>query len=443
MAASGRRHGSGRDLHRRDALGTVGNVPPTQSGDPGDEDDVDDFDGDDFRPPLPPADRIWRHPSEVAAGSRAEAGRTGGGAPPTSSGSAAWNLRSSQAMAALTVAAILGATLSLGTVAAVGGFDTRTRVVTERVAAPPAVRSVADDRVGDIAEQNAPSIVAVRADHDGTTVAGSATVLRSDGYLLTNATLVRGASIIEIRTHDGGSHPATLVGADTLTDIAVVKVDLSDLRPAVLGSSSELAVGDRAIAIGAPDDGGWSTTITTGVVSATGRRLKAGDGAVLHGMLLFDAPMAPGVAGGPLLDVDGNVVGVTSGVPADGDGIRFGVATPIDTAKHVADQLMEYGHVKHVWLGIEGTDLASSTAMAMGIAGGATVTSVAENGPAAQAGVQPDDVIVGVDGIGIDSMSDLIGALRTRQPGEDLAITIRRGEVEHSVTVVLAERHDD
>lgn len=399
---------------------------------------MDDFDGDDFRPPLPPADRIWRHPSEVAAGSRSDAAQAEAGAP-----SAAWNLRSSQAMAALTVAAILGATLSLGTVAAVGGFDTGTRVVTERVAAPPAVRGVAaDDRVGEIAEQNAPSIVAVRAEHDGATVAGSATVLRSDGYLLTNAALVQGASVIEVRTHDGGSHPATLVGADTLTDIAVVKVDISDLQPAVFGSSAELAVGDRAIAIGAPDDGGWSTTITTGVVSATGRRLKSTDGAVLHGMLLFDAPMAPGVAGGPLLDAEGNVVGVTSGVPADGDGVRFGVATPIDTAKHVAQQLMEYGHVKHVWLGIEGTDLTSSTAMAMGIAGGATVTSVAADGPAAQAGVLPDDVIVGVDGVSIDSMSDLIGALRTRQPGEDLAITIRRGDAEHSVTVVLAQRQD-
>lgn len=407
-----------------------------QSGDSGDEDEVDEFDEDvEFRPPLPAADRIWRHPSEVAAATR---GPESGG---TASAGPALQLRSPQAMAALTAAAVLGAALSLGTAAALGGFSDRTQVVSERVAVQPVTRGSADaDAVGVITDHTAPSIAAVRVDRDGAMVAGSATVLRSDGYLLTNATLVHGASIIEVRTHDGASRPATVVGADAATDVAVLHVDANDLRPAVFGTTEGLGVGDRAIAMGAPDDGGWSTTVSTGVVSALGRRLQLPDGPVLHDMVLFDAPMTSALAGGPLLDAQGAVIGVTSGVPASGSEGRFGVATPIDTARHVALQIIEHGHVKHVWLGVEGGDLPSSDAMAMGLAGGAVVASVSAGGPAEAAGIRVDDVIVAVGDTPIDSMSDLIGSLRVHQPGDELVLTIRRGVDEWSATVVLAER---
>lgn len=439
MTVFGHGHGSGRDLHRRDAVGTLAPVPPMQSGDSGDEDEVDGFEDDEFRPPLPAADRIWRHPSEVAAESRVEPRTRAEAVEAIAGPPVRW--RSPQTIAALTAAAVLGAAISLGTVAALGGLAPRTQVVSERVAVQPVTRDeAAADTIGDIADETAPSIAAVRVHRDDAVVAGSATVFRSDGYLITNATLVRDATVVEVRTHDGVSRAAAVVGSDPLTDVAVLHIEAQDLRPAVFGTTDGLGVGDQAIAIGAPDDGGWSTSVSTGVVSALGRRLQLADGPVLHDMVLFDAPMASGLAGGPVLDAHGAVVGVTSGVPASSDDGRFGVATPIDTARHVARQIIEHGHMTHVWLGIEGSDLPSSDSMAMGLAGGAAVGAVAEGGPAAAAGIQPEDVIVGVDGTPVDSMSDLIGSLRTHQPGDEIEITVRRGADEWTAAVVLVER---
>lgn len=410
-----------------------------QSGDSGEEDEVDGLDDVEFRPPLPPADRIWRHPSEVAAASRAAPERPAAAAP--SPGGSVLQMRSPQTLAALTAAAVLGAALSLGTVAALGGFDRGTTVVSERVAMPPTVREAsAADAVAEIVAATAPSIVAVRAEQGEDSVAGTATVLRSDGYLLTNAALVADATAIETRTHDGASRAATVVGIDRVTDVAVLRVDATDLVPAVFGSTAHVSVGHRAIAIGAPDDGGWSTVVTTGVVSALGQRLQLVDGPVMHGMVLFDAPMSPGLAGGPLLDDRGTVIGVTSAVPAEDAEGRFGVATPIDVARHVAEQLIAHGDVRHVWLGIEGRDLASAEAMELGIAGAAAIGGVAADGPAALAGIRAGDVIVQVGDTTVDSMSDLIWLLRTHEPGDRVALTLLRDGERLEVEVELAER---
>lgn len=405
-------------------------VSPLHPGHPGDgrgpNDDGDD-DGDDpveFRPPLPPDDRIWRHPSEVAAATprtpMPERNRSGG-----------------RMVGLVLVSALIGATLSLGIVAALGGFDDRTRVVERQVAVQP-ITDLDDDAasVAAIATRTAPAVAAVRVERDGDAVAGSAVAYRSDGHLLTSGQLVAGASSIHVLLQEGPARLARIIGTDPLTDVAVLHVDGPALDPAAIGTATTLQAGDDTVAMGATEDGGWAPAVATGVVSALDRRMRTGDGGLLHDMIVIDTALEPR-AGAALLDAHGAVVGLTSGAPS---GTRFGAAIPIDLVRRVADQLIEHGRARHVWLGIEGGDVDAEAARTMGVAGGAAVTMVVAGGPAAEAGLVDGDVVVAVDGTAVQSMSDLIAALRPHMPGDVVALSVHRGGEVVVVEVTLVER---
>ncbi len=415
-------------------------MPPLQSGDPGDRHGEDDDDlGDDqveFRPPLPPDDRIWRHPSEVAASAAVPS-------PRAAPRSRRWfPVRRPRVLGLATISGLVGATLSLGLVAALGGFTGHTTIVQRNVAIQPVTSRASDeDTIAAIAARTAPSVAAVRVTRNGDTTAGSALVLRSDGYLVTNAHLVIAATLIEVRLQAGPSIGATVVGTDPLTDVAVLHVDAADLLPAALGSADTLSMGDRIVAVGAADTPGWSPEVTTAVVSGLGRRLRAADDTVLHDMIVIDQALGGAASGGALLDARGAVVGVTSDIgAAESDRVVRGVAMPIDLAVHVAEQIIEHGHARHVWLGIEGTDVSSADALDLGIAGGAAVTRVIDGSPAAAAGFAAGDVIVAIDGATVDSMSHLIVALRIHDPGDEVTLSVRRGEATVPITVALDER---
>ena len=407
-------------------------MSPLHPGEPGDghgEDDdrgVDDEVG--FRPPLPPEDRIWRHPSEVAAAGASAGGR----ATVAAAGDR------SQAGVAI-VSALAGAVLALGVAAAFGAFDGDTRLVERQVAVQPVTGGDSEaSTVAAIATRTAPAVAAVRVERDGATVPGSALVYRSDGHLLTSAHLLDGAEAIVVRLHDGWSGAATLVGVDAVTDVAVLHVDASDLHPAALGSPDTVRIGDRAVAMGAASDGGWSPAVATGVVSGLERRVRTADH-VLHDLIVVDVPLGAGAEGGALLDAHGAVVGMT-GAPSPGDGLA--AATPIDVVQRVADQLIEHGRARHVWLGIEGNDLSSADAMAMAQAGGARINLVLDGSPAAAAGLRAGDVVVAAGDHDVGSMSDLITALRLHLPGDAVALVVRRGAETVTIEVVLAERQD-
>ena len=407
-------------------------MSPLHPGEPGDghgegdDGGVDDEVG--FRPPLPPEDRIWRHPSEVAAAGAAAGGR----APTPAAGDR------SQAGVAV-VSALAGAVLALGIAAAFGAFDGDTRLVERQVAVQPVTGGDTEaSTVAAIATRTAPAVAALRVERDGDTVPGSALVYRSDGHLLTSAHLVEGAETIVVRMHDGWSGAATLVGADAVTDVAVLHVDASDLHPAALGSADPVRIGDRAVAMGAASDGGWSPAVSTGVVSGLERRVRTADH-VLHDLIVVDVPLAAGAEGGALLDAPGAVVGMT-GAPSPGPGLA--AATPIDVVQRVAEQLIEHGRARHVWLGIEGNDLSSADAMAMAQAGGARINQVLEGSPAAVARFRAGDVVVAVDDHDVGSMSDLITALRLHLPGDAVSLVVRRGAETLTIEVVLAERQD-
>ena len=396
------------------------------------DDDADDDVGG-LRPPLPPDDRLWRHPSEVrlhgAGGPTPVAPHAPGRGTP-------W--------AIVLVAGLAGAVLASGIIAVTGRMspDVVERHVIEKVAVSPVVSSPmsqSDQGVEAVARRLSPAIVRIDLERDDEVVTGSGVLFRDDGMLLTSAHVVDGADAMQVQLADGRRFEGRLVGVDLLTDVAVVDVDATDLPVAVLGSSEGLEVGAPAVAIGSPLGLEGGPSVTTGVISAVGRTIDPGDGEPLHGMLQTDAPIAPGSSGGALVDTAGSVVGIVTAVAAEPAG-RFGFATPIELARRVAQQLIEDGRATHGWLGLQGTDLDPDEAAAMGLGGGAVVRGVAEDGPADEAGLTNDDVVTDVDGEEVVSMPDLVVEMREHEPGDEVEVGYWRDGRHEETTVVVGER---
>lgn len=390
----------------------------------GDESD-DDLQG----PLLPPDDRLWRHPSEIAAhglpGGRSFAGLRGRGRGRAERGRAvAWESFLSGAT---------GALLVIGLVVAVGGFRTREvpvrsieRVaVSEREAVAPNVRI--GDEIPGIVDRVSPTLVEVRAERPEGVLHGSGFVFRSDGYVLTSARVVQGATRVFVTLPDASRHLASIIGADPNTAVGVLKVDREGLTGAVLGAATALKPGQTAIALARPK---W---VTVGVVAAVGREVRSNDSPLLVDMIEVAGRFDPRASGGPLLDERGAVVGVT-----DVHGDR-GYATPIDVARKVADELIHTGRVVYPWLGVEGEDVDMQAAAGLGLDGGALVTGVEPESPAYSVGLHPGDVIVALESVPIKTMAALKLELRNRRPGEAVTVEFYRGgrRMELNVTLVL------
>jgi S1-C subfamily serine protease len=403
-------------------------VPPLQPGDPGDGHGDDDRDQDEvgYVPPLPPEDRLWRHPSEVASGRAA----------PAPTATRPWTDR--RAATLMLLSSMAGATLAVGAVALLGGFDDR--VVERQVAVRTSVLGEEPNGFEAVAGSVGPSVAALVVHRGTEEVPASAVTLRSDGYLITDGPSVAGADRIDVALHSGQAGVARVVGVDEQTGIAVLHLE-RELHDAVRPDDADaVAVGARTIAVAASPDGGWDVTLSTGIVSAVGRRLKSDDGATHYGMILVDRPFARGAAGGALVDREGVVVGIVSGASATSGGASFGVATPIDLALRVADELVADGRVDHVWLGLNGSDLDADEAMALGVAGGALVEGTDEEGPARRAGIEPGDVVLSVDGHRTPTMSALIARLLRHVPGDVVMLDVRRDGEHRQVEVTLATR---
>lgn len=400
-----------------------------------------DDDGDDdvapAGPPLPPDDRLWRHPSELR-----DHGLGGGGA--LAAPTATVPGRSSAAWTQAVLAGLVGAALATAVIAATGSFSPGVveRAVIEKVAVTPVasspmLRSQRD--VVAVAERLSPSVVRLDVVRDDGTATGSGVIFRDDGMLLTSAHVVAGAASISAVLTDGRRVGGTLVGLDTVTDVAVVDLHGQGFPVAVLGTAEGLVAGATAIAIGSPLGLEGGPSVTMGVVSAVGRRVDALQGESLHGMIQTDAPIAEGSSGGALVDASGAVIGITSAVAADAGG-RYGFATPIDLAHRVADQLIRSGHMVHGWLGVEGSDLPADHATAAGLAGGAVVHGIAHDSPAASAGLAEGDVIVGVDDRAVTSISSLVVQLRAHSPGDAVTLRYWRDGATGETSATLAER---
>ena len=395
-------------------------------------DELDDgFDDDEpVRNWLPPDDRLWRHPSEVAAHPFS---------PPFP-----LSQREPRVWTIAVLVGVISSLLTAGLIAVAGGFRDReipVRSVEREVATPVSVRGGGTGAdVAEIAERLRAAIVQIEVDGNDVRGSGSGVMFRSDGHLLTNHHVVEGADSITVVLADGKQLKGRVVGGDEDTDIAVVKVDGDKMPTATLGTVDGLKVGHEAIAIGSPLGLAGGPSVTTGVVSALGRQVDSRDGQLLD-MIQTDAPIAPGSSGGALVDARGAVIGVTTAIAITEVGAEgLGFATPIDIARDVAEQLITTGRVVHVWLGIEGHDLEEERATSLGIDSGALVRKVHPSSPAAKAGIAPSDIITSIEGKPVTSMGMLVLALRSRKPGDVVSVGLLRDTQRHTMRVTLAER---
>jgi putative serine protease PepD len=274
---------------------------------------------------------------------------------------------------------------------------------------------------------------------------GSGFVIANTGstsYLVTNNHVVTGSTDLHLVMPDGAAFTATLVGTDTLDDLAVVSVPSGSLPLATFGDSAQLSVGQTVIAIGSPL--GNQSSVTSGVISALHRTISAsGDTAssseTLEDVLQTDASINPGNSGGPLADVQGRVVGVN--VAIAGNSTNIGYSIPSNLARQVASALIAHQKVQHPFLGIGYLDAISAIEAGRGFNGaGVLITTVSPNTPAAQAAVQTGDILVAIDNVAIDNGQTLGGLIQSKQVGQSITLTIKRAGQTLMLHATLEER---
>jgi serine protease Do len=275
---------------------------------------------------------------------------------------------------------------------------------------------------------------------------GTGFIVSADGYILTNNHVIAGANRISVTLWDRRTLPATVVGADPSTDVAVIRIDATGLPEVALGDSDRARVGEWVLAIGNPGFDAASTldfTVTGGIVSAKGRPLNilhaepgdgSGDGAsyAIEDFIQTDAVINPGNSGGPLVDLRGTVIGINTAIASStGYSQGYGFAIPSNLARRVLRDLIAYGHVRRPLLGVTIADVTQEDAEAYSLAAisGVVVEDLSEDSPALRSGLQRHDVIVEVDGISVERIGHLQRLVAQRQPGEtvDLAV-VRFGE---------------
>jgi S1-C subfamily serine protease len=263
---------------------------------------------------------------------------------------------------------------------------------------------------------------------DGRSGLGSGVIVRSDGHIITNAHVVRGARRIRVVLHDGRAFEGQTIGRDNRNDLAVVRIETDSLPVATLGESESLRVGQLVVAIGNPLGLRW--TATAGVVSALGRSLRAGRSWVLEGLIQTDASINPGNSGGPLVDTKGLVVGINTAVLPGTQGIGF--AVPSRTAQEVVDDIVLHGRKARPWLGVGGhpTRLEPMVAARFSLPrpSGLLILDVVAGSPAARSGIQALDVLCAFNGDSVPDVADLKEMLRKHSPGDVVVLTLLRGE---------------
>jgi S1-C subfamily serine protease len=426
-------------------------------------------------PWLPPDDRLWRHPSELASNQPFTTSSSDSGSSATSASSAASAAGASGGRGGGTgtairsipglsprdidrrlwtvalLAGVVGAMLASGAGVMAGQYHRSTTVVRPieqmvdpaksyvTIATSPGPKP--EDVVGGIADHLKPSIVELLVNGNTATGSGSGVIFRSDGYILTNQHVVDGAQSLVAVTFDGRRVNCRLVGTDRATDIAVVKMQDTKTRPvATLGSSTQLRVGQLAIAIGSPVSLSGGHSVTTGIISAVDLHVSPGSGLPLLDMIKTDATIEAGSSGGALVDSSGMVVGITTAIALSDQTTTLALATPIEVAQDVANQILTTGRVTHTWLGVQGTDLDAATGRALGIKGGAVVQIVDSHSPAAGAGVSTGDVVTVFAGQSIDSEGALEAAVRQHRPGDQVDVTFVHDGETRTADVALLER---
>jgi serine protease DegQ len=272
---------------------------------------------------------------------------------------------------------------------------------------------------------------------------GSGVIISTSGYILTNNHVVEGADEIEVILNDTRKAKAQIIGTDPDTDLAILKIDLDKLPVIVLGNSDALQVGDPVMAIGNPF--GVGQTVTGGIVSALGRNQLGIN--TFENFIQTDAAINPGNSGGALVDVNGHLMGINTAIYSrSGGSMGIGFAIPVSTAKQVLEGIVKDGQVTRGWIGVEPQDLNPELAETFGLKpsaakdGGVIITGVLQNGPAAQAGIRPGDVITAVSGKGVRNVSQLLTAVAALKPGTPAPLTVLRQDKESEIAVTPGKR---
>ena len=342
------------------------------------------------------------------------------------------------AVTALVVGLVGG---TLGGVAVSTSMDDPSGAVFDTESAVPAPLPVDNRSIAAVADQLLPSTVQVlaRGAGDGPGATGSGFVLDRRGHVITNNHVVTdstGDREIQVVDHEGRPHAASIVGRSAVYDIAVLKIsDAQDLRPAALGSSKSMQVGETVVAIGSPL--GLSSTVTSGIVSALDRPVTTGgdDDASYINAVQTDAAINPGNSGGPLVNLRGEVVGVNSAIATmgsfagDSGNIGVGFAIPMEQVRVTAAQILETGQAQYPVIG--------ANVNTGSVRNAAKIVKVPEGTPAARAGLEVGDLVVAVEGTPVTDGIGLIVAIRSHQPGETIALRVRRDGQEITVRVEL------
>jgi S1-C subfamily serine protease len=372
--------------------------------------------------------------------------------------------RSGGVLGPVLAASIIAATLASGgtylTLRASGALDqvggTTTVPIGQIASAPQPVKFDESSAIIDVAARVSPAVVKIVSTTDPTNVdptategIGSGIIYDKNGWILTNRHVVSGGGKLTVELKDGRQFDGTIYGIDTLTDLAIVKVDATDLPTAAIGDSSTLKVGQTTIAIGSPL-GTYTSTVTSGILSATGRTIKVDNGTI-NNLLQTDTAINPGNSGGPLLDAGGNVIGINTAIAANANGIGF--AIPINIARPIMEQAVAGQKLARPYLGIyyEMLTLQRATSLNLPVhegayvsdgqdASGQPIPAVRAGQPADKAGIKVGDIIVTIEGQAIDTEHPLDSVVTQFAPGRTVSVGLVRNGQHIEVKLTLSVR---
>ena len=371
---------------------------------------------------------------------------------------------------ALGAAALLGGLVAVGLGQAVDSGSTTTvvREIQNGTTEPAAFPASQGKKISDIYEAAKHGVVQVTSTSvvsdnffgaQEQQAQGSGFVIDKDGHVVTNYHVVQGAKKVQVSFSDEEQMNATVVGTDPSTDIAVLKIQGAmsrSLTPLTLGDSSQVNVGDAVVAIGNPF--GLERTVTAGIVSALQRQIQAPNGFQIDEVIQTDAAINHGNSGGPLLNANGDVIGVNAQIETESGGnVGIGFAIPIDTVKDVAGQLIREGKVEHAYLGVELATITSDLAgnFRVPVDKGVLIQHVRDGSPAEKAGLEGGttqvvlagqtywlggDVITKADGQPVETSDELASVVTSKQPGDSLELEVHRGQETLNVTVELGRQ---
>ncbi len=304
-----------------------------------------------------------------------------------------------------------------------------------------------DSPVISVAEEVLPSIVMIRnkvkmnpyfgygsrgSVDQGT---GSGIIYREDGYVITNQHVIDGASEIEVVLNDGRVFNARVLGEDSRSDLAVLKIEADNLKAAKFGDSDNVKVGEIAVAIGTPAGEEFSGSVTAGIISALNRSINIGE--KKFNLIQTDAAINPGNSGGALVNKNGEVIGINSIKLSSPDIEGMGFAIPVNSAVPIIEELITNGYIKRPWIGILLETMNEERAQTYNVPKGVYIVRVYHNSPAAQAQLQVNDIITEIDGVAIQTAEDLVKIVENHEPDDVIELKIYRGEGYIKVSVKL------